>query len=119
MQSHKLNRRVALARVAQGVSACAVAGTAPWWQTARAAEGAAGDELTVNVLLDEPIGTIKPAIYGHFAEHLGGVIYDGIWVGRDSKVPNFDGIRRALVEHVRRLGRVVIRWPGGCFADAY
>ncbi len=75
--------------------------------------------MSVNVLLDESTGTIKPALYGQFAEHLGGVIYDGIWVGPDSKVPNIGGIRRALVEHVRRLGRVVVRWPGGCFADAY
>src|SRR3989442_7299555 len=30
-----------------------------------------------------------------------------------------NGIRRSLVEHVRRLGPVVVRWPGGCFADKY
>ena len=71
------------------------------------------------MLLNESIGTIRPALYGQFAEHLGGVIYDGIWVGPDSKVPNIGGIRRSLVEHVRRLGPIVIRWPGGCFADAY
>ena len=62
---------------------------------------------------------IRPAFYGHFVEHLGGVIYDGVWVGPDSKIPNVDGVRRSLVEHMRRLGRTVMRWPGGCFADAY
>ena len=66
----------------------------------------------LEILVDEPIGTIAPELYGHFAEHLGGVIYDGIWVGPESKVPNIDGIRRTLVDHVRRLGRVVVRWPG-------
>ncbi len=71
------------------------------------------------VLLDEAVGTIKPAVYSQFAEHIGGVIYDGIWVGPDSKVPNVGGIRKALIDHVRRLGRVVVRWPGGCFADRY
>jgi alpha-N-arabinofuranosidase len=75
--------------------------------------------MSVIVLLDEPIGTIHPTLYGQFTEHLGGVIYDGIWVGPDSKIPNVDGIRRSLIEHVRRLGRVVVRWPGGCFADKY
>ena len=75
--------------------------------------------MKINVLLDEPIGTIKPALYSHFVEHIGGVVYDGVWVGPDSKIPHIDGIRNALVEHVRRLGRVVMRWPGGCFADAY
>jgi len=38
------------------------------------------------VLLNEPIGTISPNIYSHFVEHLGGVVYDGIWVGENSKV---------------------------------
>ncbi|HET8644726.1 MAG TPA: alpha-L-arabinofuranosidase, partial [Vicinamibacteria bacterium] len=73
----------------------------------------------IDVLLGEPIGTIAPDIYGHFVEHLGGVVYDGIWVGENSKVPNTGGIRRALVEHVRRIKPGVMRWPGGCFADQY
>jgi alpha-N-arabinofuranosidase len=79
----------------------------------------AGTDLSVSVLLDEPIGTIRPTIYSQFTEHIGGVIYDGIWVGTDSKVPNMGGIRKALIDHVKRLGKVVIRWPGGCFADRY
>jgi alpha-N-arabinofuranosidase len=82
----------------------------------RAAATAGG---TVTVRLDETVGTIKPSVYGHFAEHIGGVIYDGIWVGPDSKVPNVGGIRKALIEHVKQLGPVVVRWPGGCFADRY
>ena len=90
-------------------------------RVARRHAGAAHVEsnASVTVLLDEPIGTIRPALYSQFAEHIGGVIYDGIWVGPESKVPNIDGIRRALVEHVRQLGPVVVRWPGGCFADKY
>jgi alpha-N-arabinofuranosidase len=73
----------------------------------------------IDVLINEPIGTINPDIYGHFAEHLGGVVYDGIWVGENSKVPNINGIRRALVEALKRIKAPVIRWPGGCFADSY
>ncbi len=84
-----------------------------------AASQAPAPTVGLDVLLDEPIGTIKPALYGHFAEHIGGVIYDGIWVGPDSKIPNVDGIRRQLIDHVKRLGKVVVRWPGGCFADKY
>src|SRR4051794_12734280 len=34
---------------------------------------------TLEVLFDEPIGTINPNIYGHFVEHLGACIYEGIW----------------------------------------
>lgn len=73
----------------------------------------------VEVLLDEPVGRIRPELLGHFAEHIGGVVYDGIWVGEDSRIPNVGGIRRDLVEHMRRLGPSVVRWPGGCFADSY
>ncbi|MGC8641836.1 MAG: alpha-L-arabinofuranosidase C-terminal domain-containing protein, partial [Isosphaeraceae bacterium] len=76
-------------------------------------------EMAVNVLLDEPVGAIKPSLYSQFTEHIGGVIYDGIWVGTDSKVPNQGGIRKQLIDHVKRLGHVVVRWPGGCFADRY
>ncbi len=73
----------------------------------------------IDVLMDEPIGRIDPNVYGHFVEHLGGVVYDGIWVGEDSKIANTAGIRRALVDAMRRLPPTVIRWPGGCFADSY
>lgn len=73
----------------------------------------------VDVLLDEPIGPITANLYGHFVEHLGGVVYDGVWVGEGSKIPNDGGVRRALAEHMRRLPRGPIRWPGGCFADSY
>lgn len=73
----------------------------------------------IEVLTREEIGTISPNIYGHFAEHLGGVVYDGIWVGENSRVPNTGGIRTALVDALKRLKAPVIRWPGGCFADSY
>jgi alpha-L-arabinofuranosidase len=73
----------------------------------------------IEVLIGEEIGTISPDIYGHFAEHLGGVVYDGIWVGENSKVPNTGGIRTALVDALKRIKAPVIRWPGGCFADSY
>jgi alpha-N-arabinofuranosidase len=80
-----------------------------------------GEETSghIEVILGEPIGTIAPEIYGHFTEHLGGVIYDGIWVGEDSKIPNQGGIRTALVDALKAIQAPVIRWPGGCFADSY
>jgi alpha-L-arabinofuranosidase len=84
-----------------------------------AGRAAAATDARVEVLVEEPIGTISPHIYGHFAEHLGGVVYDGIWVGEGSKIPNTGGIRTALVEGMRRIKAPVIRWPGGCFADSY
>jgi alpha-N-arabinofuranosidase len=66
-----------------------------------------------------PGPVISPHIYGHFIEHLGGVVYDGIWVGRDSKIPNVDGIRERFVLDMKRIGAPNLRWPGGCFADGY
>lgn len=78
-----------------------------------------GADSHIEVLLDEPIATIAPEIYGHFIEHLGGVIYDGVWVGENSPVPNVGGIRKALVEALKAIHAPVIRWPGGCFADSY
>jgi len=116
MANESIDRRAALGRLAlAGAAAGAVAGLP---RVLRGRATAAAD-FTVTVLLNEPIDTIKPAIYSQFAEHIGGVIYDGIWVGPDSKIPNIDGIRRSLVEHVKQIGHVVVRWPGGCFADKY
>lgn len=66
---------------------------------------------------DQPI--IPAEIYGQFSEHLGRCIYDGIWVGKDSGIPNIDGYRADLVEALRVLKVPVLRWPGGCFADEY
>jgi alpha-L-arabinofuranosidase len=73
----------------------------------------------IEVLFEEPLGTISPNIYGHFVENLGGVLYDGVWVGGKSAVPNIDGLRRELIEHMRKVKAPVIRYPGGCFADSY
>ena len=67
----------------------------------------------------DTIATINPNIYGHFAEHLGRCIYDGVWVGEDSPVPNIDGFRTDVIEALRRMKAPIIRWPGGCFADDY
>ncbi len=76
-------------------------------------------DARIEVLLNEPIGPITADLYGHFVEHLGGVVYDGVWVGEKSAIANTGGIRQALVDHMRRLPPGAIRWPGGCFADSY
>jgi alpha-N-arabinofuranosidase len=70
---------------------------------------------TLDILVDEPLATINPNIYGHFAEHLGHCIYGGVW--------SDDGTHGTLVKQVvtalRRIRPAVLRWPGGCFADDY
>lgn len=80
---------------------------------------AASVDATIEVLLDEPLGTISPFIYSHFTEELGAVIYDGVWVGEKSKIANIRGIRTALIEKMRQIKAPAVRWPGGCFADSY
>ncbi|OKP88865.1 alpha-N-arabinofuranosidase [Paenibacillus helianthi] len=64
-------------------------------------------------------GTINRNIYGHFSEHLGRCIYEGIWVGEDSPIPNTKGIRNDVVKALKEIQVPVLRWPGGCFADEY
>jgi alpha-N-arabinofuranosidase len=68
---------------------------------------------------DQPGGTISRDIYGQFAEHLGRSIYEGIWVGEDSPIPNTRGIRNDVVAALKEIKVPVLRWPGGCFADEY
>jgi alpha-N-arabinofuranosidase len=76
-------------------------------------------DARIEVLLDEPLGVISPDLYGHFVENLSGVIYDGIWVGEGSRIPNVNGIRQELVTEMKKIRPPVVRFPGGCFADSY
>lgn len=62
---------------------------------------------------------INKEIYGHFSEHLGTCIYEGIYVGEDSDISNINGYRKDVVEAFKELKVPVLRWPGGCFADTY
>ena len=85
-----------------------------------AARGAAQTaDSRIEIFPAQPLGTISRNIYGHFTEHIGGVIYDGVWVGENSKIPNTYGIRTALLDRLKEINVPVIRWPGGCFADSY
>ena len=63
----------------------------------------------IEILVDEPIATIAPEIYGHFTEHIGSVIYDGIYVGEGSKILNQNGLRLALIEKMWAIKAPVIR----------
>jgi alpha-N-arabinofuranosidase len=74
---------------------------------------------TLTIHADQPGPRISRHIYGHFAEHLGRCIYDGLWVGPDSEIPNTRGVRNDVIEALRRIKIPNLRWPGGCFADQY
>ena len=77
------------------------------------------DSITLSVDLYKPGPKISRNIFGQFAEHLGHGIYEGIWVGPDSTIPNTRGIRNDVVKALKALKVPNIRWPGGCFADEY
>jgi len=73
----------------------------------------------INITFDKKGQTISKYIYGHFAEHLGRCIYDGIFINSKSKIPNSQGIRTDIVDALKNIKIPVLRWPGGCFADEY
>ena len=73
----------------------------------------------LRIWADLPGPTINPNIYGHFAEHLGRCVYEGIWVDPKSRIPNESGLRLDVLAALKQLRAPVIRWPGGCFADNY
>ena len=68
---------------------------------------------------NQKISKISKDIYGHFSEHLGRCIYEGLYVGEDSSIPNVNGMRKDVVDALKDMGIPVLRWPGGCFADEY
>lgn len=76
---------------------------------------------TLKMTIDKSnkLSKINKDIYGHFSEHLGRCIYGGIYVGKDSPIPNINGFRTDVVEAFKAIKLPVLRWPGGCFADTY
>src|SRR5678816_3892405 len=77
------------------------------------------DKIKLSIDASKPGPKIDRNIFGQFAEHLGHGVYEGIWVGPDSKIPNTRGIRNDVVSALKELKVPNVRWPGGCFADEY
>ena len=68
---------------------------------------------------DQKKWKIEKEVYGNFSEHLGRCIYEGVYVGENSEIPNVNGMRTDVVEALKEMKLPVLRWPGGCFADEY
>lgn len=68
---------------------------------------------------NQKLSKISKDIYGHFSEHLGRCVYEGLFVGEASKIPNINGMRCDVVNALKEIDIPVLRWPGGCFADEY
>jgi alpha-L-arabinofuranosidase len=80
---------------------------------------AADDTVRLSIDAAQPGPTISRHVFGQFAEHLGRGIYEGVWVGPESPIPNTRGIRNDVVAALKALKVPNVRWPGGCFADEY
>ncbi len=115
MKSTKCRGRLSRKRTALWMAAASAAALLAGAATLSAVEPA--NTLIVNADLGKQ--TISRHLYGHFAEHLGRCIYEGIWVGEDSPIPNTRGIRNDVVAALRKIQIPNLRWPGGCFADTY
>ena len=83
------------------------------------AQGKAETPIALRIEAGAPGAKIDRNIFGQFAEHLGSGIYGGVWVGKDSPIPNVRGIRTDVVKALRDIKVPNVRWPGGCFADEY
>jgi alpha-N-arabinofuranosidase len=79
----------------------------------------AAENIQISVDPSRAGAKIDRNIFGQFAEHLGHGIYEGVWVGPDSRIPNTRGIRNDVVAALKALKVPNVRWPGGCFADEY
>lgn len=77
----------------------------------------ASTQLSVDTTKPGPV--INKNIYGQFTEHLGRGIYEGLWVGEGSKIPNTRGWRNDVIGALKEIRVPLVRWPGGCFADEY
>lgn len=64
-------------------------------------------------------GTINKNIYGQFSEHLGRCIYEGLFVKEEDNIANVNGMRKDVVDALKKINIPLLRWPGGCFADTY
>ncbi|HEY0164625.1 MAG TPA: alpha-L-arabinofuranosidase C-terminal domain-containing protein [Sphingomicrobium sp.] len=105
--------KVSLGKRVSAIAAAATLATAPVAAEAQRIEAS----VSVDTAKAGPV--IERDVYGQFAEHLGRSIYEGVWVGETSSIPNTRGYRNDVLEALRKIKVPVIRWPGGCFADEY
>lgn len=67
---------------------------------------------------DFTIGKVDPRIFGSFIEHMGRVVYSGIYEP-GHPLSDEDGFRTDVLELVRDMGITAVRYPGGNFVSNY
>lgn len=114
-----LQSRLRVLRRAMRLSALAICFLAAQVSSPAQAQAPEPYQATLAIRSDKPGAVINRNIYGQFAEHLGRLIYEGLWVGEGSPIPNTRGLRNDVVAALKELRIPVLRWPGGCYADEY
>jgi alpha-N-arabinofuranosidase len=114
MPNNKPTRRQFNAAAVTVIGAAATIATSPSWS-----QSTMPSSVSLTIQADAPKHEISRHLYGQFSEHLGRCIYEGMWVGPDSSIPNTRGIRNDVVAALKKLNIPNLRWPGGCFADEY
>ena len=76
-------------------------------------------QATININAARSIGRIDPLIYGQMFENAGNCVYDGLWVGEDSAIPNWQGMRTDTLDKLRAVRTSIIRGPGGTPSETY
>ncbi len=74
---------------------------------------------TLGLNLGSATTTIEKALYGCLMENYGRCIYNGVFVGTGSSIPNTNGMRNDVIAGFQEAGVGCIEFPGGCFADQY
>ncbi len=75
-------------------------------------------QARLKIDIDRTIGEVHPHLFGSFAEHLGRMIYGGIYE-EGSPLSDENGYRKDVMEAVKQMGVSILRWPGGNFASGY
>src|SRR5436190_5094371 len=72
----------------------------------------------IKIDVDRTIGEVDPLLFGNFSEHLGRMIYGGIFE-EGSPLSDANGYRKDVMGAVKNLNVSILRWPGGNFASGY
>lgn len=79
----------------------------------------AAQNSTIELDVGKATYTIKKEVYGALMENWTRDIYNGVYVGEGSTVPNANGIRKDVIAAFKEAEITCLDWPGGCFAENY
>src|SRR5450631_4764902 len=109
-------------RFLKQVSAVGVAGATSTvfgrYLSAQTAPMSASDSARIYVDSRRTIGALDRNLFGSFLENLGRAIYEGIY-DPASPLSDSNGLRKDLMDQIRKLGVPIVRYPGGNFVSGY